>query len=103
MVSARQISATLLNAVTTTGASSEADFTEMTQATFFITAASVTSGGTMKIQAKAPTGAWFDVDSRTIVTNGDTVVSIAGAFAAVRANLSARTDGTYTVSVFARP
>lgn len=99
MVNARGISSTLLSAVTTTGASPEVDFTDFTMATFYITSSGVTTGGTMTIQAKSPSGTWINIDSRTIVANGDIVVAVSGAFYALRANLTARTDGTYTVQV----
>ncbi len=99
----RSFGTTLLSAVTATGASAEFAFGEFSAATFYITAASVTSGGTMVIQAKAPTGVWYIIDSHTISSSGDLIVECDGAFEALRANLTARTDGTYTVSVFGRP
>ena len=65
--------------------------------TFYIEATGVTSGGTMKIQGLAPSGTWIDLDSRTISATGTTVVQIEGAFSLLRAHLTARTDGTYSV------
>lgn len=102
MIEARSQGQTLLNAVTTTGASSEIDLSEMSSATFYITAASVTSGGTLSIQVKSPSGTWYNADTQTITANGGTVVTLNGAFGPARANLTARTDGTYTVEVFAK-
>jgi hypothetical protein len=94
-----KVSATLLSAVTATGAGSGVGVIGITSFTVIITAASVTSGGTVKIQALTPGGAWATIDSRTIAASGDTIVQFDGPFIQLRANLTARTDGTYTVSL----
>jgi hypothetical protein len=89
----------LLNGVTATGAGAAFDVRFAQRITVYIKAASVTSGGTMAIQAQTPAGDWVTIDSRSISATGDTVVSFTGAaFSSIRANLTARTDGTYTVS-----
>ena len=90
---------TLLNAVVAVGVSPEFQGGRYRYFTFYIEASAVTTGGTMKIQSKAPNGTWCDVDSRAISANGTTVVTLEGSFDVLRANLSARTDGTFTVSV----
>lgn len=92
------VSQVLLNAVVVVSASQAVDVRRSRSFTFYIKAANIVSGGTMKIQAKTPAGDWTDLDSRTINANGDTVISLEGAYTEIRANLSARTDGTFTVS-----
>ena len=90
----------LLEGVTSTGAGAAVDTSTFDRFTFFIEGTGITSGGTMKIQTRTLTGAWVDVDSRNVtsaVPNYTVIVN--GPLDAVRANLSARTDGTYSVSV----
>jgi hypothetical protein len=89
----------LLNAVAVVGASNPARVDRYRRFTFYIEASVITTGGTMKIQSFTPSGQWVDLDSRVISANGTTVVTVDGAFELLRANLSARTDGTYTVSM----
>lgn len=93
------VSAVLLNAVTAVTTGAGVDTRRCQDFTAFIEATIVTTGGTMKIQGKAASGSWVDIDSRTISANGNTVVQFKGPFSEVRAFLSARTDGTFTVSL----
>lgn len=93
---------TLLAAVTDTGAGTAYESLNYSRFTFFIKAASVTTGGTVDIEALSPAGDWTVVSTNAISADGDTVVQTDGAFSQVRANVSARTDGTYTVSMTAR-
>lgn len=99
---AHKTSQTLLAGVTTTGASSGVESLDWDRFSFFINAASVTTGGTVKIQTLSPAGDWVDLSTTTVSADGDTLVEKAGAYLQVRANVTARTDGTYTVSMVAR-
>ena len=96
---------TLLSAVTSAGAGTAANFQGKvaTAYTGVIRAASVTSGGTMKIEAYFPGIAdWVSIDTQTITANGDYPVYWTGPIMGLRGNLSARTDGTFTVEVIAQ-
>ena len=66
--------------------------------TVFIKAASVTVGATITIQAQTPAGDWTEVDVTNVTANGDTTIQFFGPFSKLRAVISSRTDGTYTVS-----
>ena len=88
---------TLLNGVTTTGASSAISGNGFSKIGFQITAASVSTGGTVLIQASNDGTNWGTLNTTSISGNGTTLVHIAEKWAFLRANLSARTDGTYTV------
>jgi len=92
----------LLDAVTTTGASSAINALEYSLFTFYITAASVTSGGTVTIEALSPAGDWVVISTTAVSADGNTVVEKEGAYSQIRANVSARTDGTFDVSMTAR-
>jgi len=70
--------------------------------TYFITASGVTTGATVKIQAQTPDQTWVDIDSRVVGGNGSQIVKDAGVYAAIRATISSRTDGTFAVTVIAR-
>jgi hypothetical protein len=97
-----KLETTLLNAVTSTGAGSGVDALEYNCFAFFINAASVTTGGTVKIQGLTPANDWVDINETTVSADGDTLVQKDGAYLQVRANLTARTDGTFTVSMVAK-
>src|SRR5687767_8459801 len=96
----------LLNAVTATGAGTEvlSSCENSEYFTFYIKAASVTTGATLEIQSLAPNGTdWHRVGSAiTLNANGNTIQQITGRFTQLRANITARTDGTYTISVECR-
>jgi hypothetical protein len=94
--------ATLLDAVTATGAGSAVDSLQYNCFSFFINASSVTTGGTVKIQGLTPVGDWVDISTTTVTADGDTLVQKNGAYLQVRANLTARTDGTYYVGMVAK-
>lgn len=92
---------TILNAVTATGASTDYDVYRWKDKTFYIVASSVTTGGTVLIQTSPDGTNWSTISTNAITANGTTEVSITGMFHRyIRANLSARTDGTYTVIMF---
>lgn len=91
----------LLSAVTDTGASVEIDVSNFNKLTFHIIASGVTSGGTMKIQHSIDGTNYADVAEETVDDNGVTEVVVENRkYKFVRANLTARTDGTFTVLVF---
>lgn len=97
-----KIEQTLLSAVTSTGASSAVNTSNFKNKTFHIVASSITSGGTMKIQSSLDNSNWADIDTTTVLANGTTEVSFGDIkHTYVRANLTARTDGTYTVTMIA--
>lgn len=100
----RSPATTALNAVTATGAGSNIDCSRASGTTWYITASSVTSGGTVKIQA-APSDSststdFADLATVTVTANGTTVVTVDEPHAFMHANVTARTDGTYTVRCF---
>lgn len=93
------LNSTLLSAVTATGAGNWYETDGRSVFTFVYTGASITSGGTVKIQGKTASGTVFDIDSLSITADGTTARIAALAATAVRANLTARTDGTFTVEM----
>ena len=89
---------TLLSAVTATGAGDAIKTNRQKGWTYVITAASVTTGGTVAIQAYLQ-GVWKTIHSSDITADGDTVIRDEyGHYAQLRGNVTARTDGTYTVT-----
>ena len=91
----------ILNAVTATGPSAAVDTSRCTYATFTIEASSVTTGCTMKVESLSPSGQWCVVSTITVNANGNTVATVTGAHDQLRMNITARTDGTYTVGILA--
>jgi len=92
----------LLNAVTATGTAEmtvPGDLFAYRKHLFYVMSASVSSGATLRIQAQGVLGNWIDLHVQTISANGSFAISLEGGWSAIRANLSARTDGTYTVTV----
>lgn len=95
-----------LDAVTATGASSGIDTGECVGGTiWYIRASSVTSGATIQIQSgydrdSSSTTDWATIASVTVTANGLTVVNVEQPHRFMRVNISARTDGTYTVVKF---
>jgi len=93
---------TLLSAVTSTGASSDFNVLNYNKMTFFIVASSVTDGGTMKIQSSPDGTNYYDEDAVSVIADGVTKIVISEEkHKYVRANLTARTDGTYSVFMIA--
>lgn len=88
---------TLLSSVTSTGAGSEFSVERSKGWTFVIVSSSVTTGGTVDIEAYIG-GSWFVVHSQAVTADGAVMVrDDHGHYEKIRANLSARTDGTYSV------
>lgn len=88
---------TLLSSVTSTGAGSSFSVERSKGWTFVIVSSSVTTGGTVDIEAFIG-GSWFVVHSQAVTADGAVLVrDDHGHYEKIRANLSARTDGTYSV------
>jgi len=88
---------TLLSSVSATGAGSSFSVERSKGWTFVIAASSVTSGGTVDIEAYIGS-AWRVIHSQAVTANGNTMVrDDHGHYEQIRANVSARTDGTYSV------
>ena len=95
--------ATLLSAVTSTGAGSSHNTYRQTNKTFHIVASSITSGGTVLIQSSNDDSNWATLSTTSVTADGTTEVALNGfTHKYIRANLSARTDGTYTVTYVGR-
>ena len=98
LLTVERIDTPLLDAVTATGASAWIDVSQYNKITFFIIASSITTGGTVDIETTPDETNTTVLDSQSITANGMTVVQLTiGKLKKLRANLSARTDGTYTV------
>lgn len=94
---------TLLSAVTATGAGSTKTARlgnkPVDKLRYYIVAATITTGGTVKIQGSEDGTVWFDLATVAITATGNTAGTIDGPIPRYyRANLTARTDGTYTVT-----
>lgn len=88
---------TLLSSVSTTGAGSSFSVERSKGWTFVIAASSVTTGGTVDIEAYIGS-AWRVIHSQAVTADGNTMVrDDHGHYEQIRANVSARTDGTYSV------
>lgn len=104
----------LLNAVTATGVSTQVYTLDKKELTIAVVASSITDGGTFTFEGSPDGTNWGTVGSisplgTTTVTqgisaNGTTFYEIVNASSLkyFRVNLSARTDGTYTVYLMAR-
>lgn len=103
----------LLNAVTATGASTDVTVLDKARLTFVVVASSVTTGGTLKFQGSPDGTNYVDIStfaagaltaaaSQAISADGTYIFTVDGRVAVkhIRANLSARTDGTYSVYLF---
>ena len=88
---------TNLNAVTSTGAGSSINAAAGDGSTWAIIASSVSSGGTVLIQGSLDGTNWATLSTTSVGANGTTGVAITGRWSFLRANVSARTDGTFTV------
>ena len=89
---------TLLSAVTTTGAGSAWNTSDMETKTVYCIATDATTGGTLAVQTSEDGTNWVTIVSEAVVT-GLKEISIVGLYHRyIRANLTARTDGTYTVT-----
>lgn len=92
---------TLLDAVTATGASSSVDLRNYNKITIHIIASSVSSGATVDIEHSLDGTNYYEVSTDSISSNGVTEITIEAKYKYVRANISSRTDGTYSVLLLA--
>ncbi len=100
-IAARWVSVTLLDAVTSAGASTDIDAQNWEEKTLYIVASSVTTGGTVLVQTSPDNSNWVTISTTSVTANGTTEVAVSGMLHRyIRANLSARTDGTYTVTMY---
>lgn len=91
---------TMLSAVTGTGASSSMDIASYDRITFHIVATDVSSGATFQIQTTLDGTSYATIHTETITSNGTTEIAVNGfKYRHIRINLSAYTDGTYTVKM----
>lgn len=93
---------TSLSAVTSTGAGTAVDLgVAIQQPVMAVLASAVTTGGTIVLQGSLDNTNWYTIASGTISANGTTVVAATTPTPAryLRANLTVRTDGTYTALV----
>lgn len=89
---------TILDGVTSTGASDAFDISKYTKSTFHIISSLITDGGTIKLQHSLDGTNYYDFAEKSITANGVTEIIVENQiYRYVRANLTARTDGTYTV------
>lgn len=93
----------LLSAVTATGASATktvpGDISVQTLR-YFVVASAVTTGGTVLIQGSHDGTNWATLATQAVSANGTTTGTVTGPIGKYwRVNLSARTDGTYSVAV----
>ena len=97
-----RIDSPLLNAATGTGASDSVDVSLYNKLNFIIVATGVTTGATVKIQASHDISNWVDINTTTVSATGNTEIEFGDVKKKyVRANITARTDGTYTVTMIA--
>jgi hypothetical protein len=92
---------TLLSAVTGTGAGTAVQI-ERHEYTVLIIPTGVTTGATIAFQARSNDGTtWVNIDSRNVTSNNPVILNYNGPLNWIRANVTAYTDGTYTVEVIA--
>lgn len=88
----------ILDAVTTTGTGDAISAESFKGWNFIFLGTSVTSGATIEIQAEVGTNNWVTIHEETITANGYTIAqSPEGQYRRLRAEVTARTDGTYYV------
>jgi len=91
------VAGTNLNAVGVTGAGADISMLGFKSVTFQIIASGVTIGGTMTIEGTLDGTNYTVLDTTVVIANGATTYSTQGEpYFAVRANLSAWTDGVYS-------
>ncbi len=88
-----------LNAVTATGAGASEDTAKLREFIMYIVATGVTSGATIRAETQCPDGSWAPIPttSTAVTATGSVATVFTGNHIAVRANVTARTDGTYSV------
>ena len=89
----------VLDAVTATGASSALDTQGNAFVSMTVIASSVTTGATVEFQASPDSTNWATIGTDSVSTDGTTSTSVTEGHKLLRANITARTDGTYTVFI----
>jgi hypothetical protein len=84
----------VLTAVASTGASAFENSLGSDMFTLYTKAASVTSGFTIDLEGSPDGSTWFQLTTRTVAANGNFADSVQAAAQYLRANVTARTDGT---------
>jgi len=88
---------TLLNGVSAAGAGSSFSVERSKGWTFAIASSSVTTGATVDVEAYIGS-AWRVIHSEAVTANGNVLIrDDHGHYEKIRGNVSARTDGTYSV------
>jgi hypothetical protein len=88
----------LLDGVSTTGAGASLKANRQKGWNFIFLGTSVSSGATIAIQVEVGSNNWVTIHEETITADGYTIAQNEhGHFRAIRANVTARTDGTYYV------
>jgi hypothetical protein len=91
----------LLDAVTATGASDAVDVSMYNKMTFHIVASN-SPNATVKIQHSLDNSNWVDVNTTTVSSAGTTEVAFSDVkYKYVRANITAHSNGTFTVTMMA--
>jgi ribosomal protein S8E len=89
---------TLLEGVSATGAGTKLKANRQKGWNFIFLGLGVTSGATINIEIEYIPNNWVTIHTETITANGTTIVqSEHGHFPAIRANVTALTDGIYWV------
>ncbi len=90
---------TLLDGVSATGAGSSFSVERSKGWTFVVSSSSVTSGATVDVEAYIG-GGWRVIHRETVTADGDVPIrDDHGHYEKLRGNVSARTDGTYSVFI----
>ena len=90
--------AVLLNNVTSAGASTGTDASEVIQHTVTIIATGGSVSATVRIDGADLGGNWVNIAQNVISGAGNYLVSFTGYYHQIRANISSYTSGTYTVN-----
>ena len=98
---ARLVNVRNLNAVVVIGAGLAENTHGHFELTITMIASSVTSGATIDLEGSPDGTNWVQLTTRDITANGNTADVTTGAHRFFRANVTARTDGTYTVWIAA--
>lgn len=91
-------SASLLSNVTSAGAGSGVDSSEVIQHTISIIATGGSASATVRIDGSDLAGNWVNISQNVISSTGNYLVNFSGYYHQVRANISSYTSGTFTVN-----
>lgn len=91
----------VLDAVVAIGESETINSMGHTNIGMTVKATAVTDGGAVKLQGSVDGSTWYDLATDTVTGNGTTNNVAVGYHPYLRVNVTARTDGTYTVNITA--